>query len=154
MSHVTHTHTQFWKGWNVFHSWSDLEFGSVRKQGSRCGLHDNDSSFLSVPPSSRARTPPWPSAWRPTTGSTTWWPRRQRLWGSGWTWSSQEQRDTHSSWTERHTGAGQRAQATCRSFRQGLSHHRLDRPALFLVRSGRSALFYVSFLISHVDFTM
>jgi len=57
--------------------------------------------FLS--PSSRARTPPWRFAWRPTTGCTTWWPPQQRPWGSGWTWSSRERRDTHSSWTETHT---------------------------------------------------
>lgn len=52
--------------------------------------------FLSL----RVPIPPWPSAWRRTTASTTWWPPQQRPWGCGWTSSSREQRDTHSSWTK------------------------------------------------------
>lgn len=64
-------------------------------------VHHNSSLLHSqfiLSPSFRAQTPPWPSAWRLTIGSTTWLLPLPKPWGSGWMWSSQVLRDTLSSW--------------------------------------------------------
>lgn len=95
----------------------------------------------------RARIPPWPSAWRRTTASTTWWPRQQRPWGSGWTSSSQERRDTHNSWTN----GVLRAQATSWHGRDSSITHSTG-PSLFPVRNGHDALFVTLTFLNSVRF--